>query len=241
MSFQQGYDELGVLRTFIDFINRQVGVYCDCLAGFEGNKVRIERQVPRVQRPSSRRIEGRQPVIVWTSLEDPESPDIIHNRVTRSDEFIASNSEAGFNEQQICWSIIVFIFAYWDENVRPEIARIRGTQPNDIKIDALGDLRILRKSIVHNEGFISAQDHRKLRKMSHLASPNARLVLDHDQMHNLFVLLKQAIAELILHHTGHLDGAPQAAELTDIAIQNVRPHRLQNPYGFWTVSWRPGR
>ena len=36
--------ELDVLREFIDFVNRQVGVYCDCLSGFQGNKVRIERQ-----------------------------------------------------------------------------------------------------------------------------------------------------------------------------------------------------
>jgi hypothetical protein len=55
---------LEVLRGFIDFVNREVGVYCDRLAGFEGNKVRIERQIPRVQSPVSRRIEKGQPVIV---------------------------------------------------------------------------------------------------------------------------------------------------------------------------------
>ena len=40
--------ELEVLRGFIDFVNRQIGVYCDCLSSFQGNKVRIERQVARV-------------------------------------------------------------------------------------------------------------------------------------------------------------------------------------------------
>src|ERR1700676_4688774 len=99
MGIEEGYKELGVLRDLIDFINQQVGVYCDCLSGFAGNKIRIERQIPRVQRPTSRHIEKGQPVIVWTSLEDPRSPDIIHNRITRSEEFISENSEAGFNEQ----------------------------------------------------------------------------------------------------------------------------------------------
>lgn len=34
--------QLTVLRE-MGFVNRQVGVYCDCLFGFQGNKVRIER------------------------------------------------------------------------------------------------------------------------------------------------------------------------------------------------------
>jgi hypothetical protein len=145
------------------------------------------------------------------------------------------------NEQQICWSIIVFLFAHWDEKIRPEVARIRGIKPNDVRIDELGDLRILRKSIVHNEGVISAEDYRKIRKMSGLFSPNAKINLDHDEMHKLFIFIKQAIAELILHHTGHLPGAPKASELTDIAIQNVGGSRARNPYGFWTITWHPKR
>jgi len=241
MGTKEGYAELGILRDFIDFINQQVGVYCDCLSGFEGNKIRIERQIPRVQRPTSRRIEDGQPVIVWTSLEDPSSPDVIHNRITRSDEFIRLNSEAGFNEQQTCWSIIVFLFAYWDEKIRPQIADARSVPTNDVKIDALGDLRILRNSIIHNGGIISSTDHAKMKQMSSLFSPNASINLDHDEMHRIFVFVKQAVAELILHHTGDLPGAPKASELTDIAIQNVGSRRPRNPYGFWTVSLQPGK
>jgi hypothetical protein len=60
---------------------------------------------------------------MWASLEDPASPDVIHHRITRADDFIAENAEAGFNEQQVCWSVIVFVFAYWDEEIRPQIAK----------------------------------------------------------------------------------------------------------------------
>jgi len=91
--------ELTLLRSFIDFVNRQVGVYCDCLAGFQGNKVRVERQMPRLQRPTSRRIEDGQPVIMYVSVEDPSRPDVLHHRMIRADEFINVNSEAAFNEQ----------------------------------------------------------------------------------------------------------------------------------------------
>jgi hypothetical protein len=35
-------DYLQTLREFIDFVNHQVGVYMGALAGFAGNKTRIE-------------------------------------------------------------------------------------------------------------------------------------------------------------------------------------------------------
>jgi hypothetical protein len=176
--FEKATAELPILRNFMDFVNHQVGVYCDSLSSLNGNKVRIERQIPRVQRPAGRRIEQGHPVIVWVSVEDPTSPDVIHHRTIRADEYVAANSEAGFNEQQVCWSIIVFVFAYWDEEIRPQIARVRGVKPNDVMIDELGDLRILRKSIVHDGGNLSAAEHAKLNVMSGLCRPRAAAFRD---------------------------------------------------------------
>lgn len=174
--------ELPILRDFIDFVNNQVGVYMDCLAGFQGNTVRIHRQVARVQRPIGRYIKDGQPVIVGASVEDPTSPDVIHHRIIRADHFLAANAEAGFNEQQVCWSIIVFLFAYWNEEVRPQIAAVRGVKPNDVKVDALGDLRHIRKSIIHNKGVLSSTDHTKLKKIASLFKPDEKITLTHDQM-----------------------------------------------------------
>jgi hypothetical protein len=98
MDVAEAVAELDVLRGFIDFVNLQVGVYCDCLSSFHGNKVRVERQVARVNRPTSRRIENGQIVVMRASLEDPTRPDVIHHRIIRAGDFIAANAEAGFNE-----------------------------------------------------------------------------------------------------------------------------------------------
>jgi len=213
--------EQEILRGFIEFVNRQVGVYCDCLGGFEGNRVRTERQVAIVNHPTHRRWENGTPVIVWNSVEDPTRPDIIHNRTVRADEYISLNSEAGFNEQQICWSIIVFMFTYWDEVVRPEIARVRGVQPNDIRIEAFGDLRIMRKAIVHNKGVVTQVKHMELKVLAKLCEPGVKIAPTHEQMHSLFVAIKKAIAGLLLEYSGHLPGAPSADEIVDVAIQRV--------------------
>jgi hypothetical protein len=47
-TFAKATAELPILRNFMDLINRQVGVYCDALSSFNGNKVRVERQIPRL-------------------------------------------------------------------------------------------------------------------------------------------------------------------------------------------------
>lgn len=218
ITFDQAVAELPILRGFIDFVNRQVGIYMDCLGGFEGNSVRIKRQVARVLRPQSRRVEDGIPVTVWTSFANPSEPDIIHNEIQRADEYIRNNSEAGFNEQQVCWSIIVFMFAFWNENVRPQIARIRNVQPNDIKVDALGDLRIFRNAIIHDEGVITVAEHAKLKVMDALCPPNSKITLSHDQMHALFIHIKQGIAAILMDYAGRFPGAPDLSKIRGVAI-----------------------
>jgi len=220
MDVEKAKAELPILREFIDFVNRQVGVYCDCLCGFEGNRVRIGRQIPIAQRRVGRRYENGEDVVVWAPVEDPSRADVIINRIVRADEYVSVNAVGGFNERQMCWSIIVFMFAYWDEDIRPRIASVRGIDPNDIMVDALGDIRILRNAIVHNKGILTASDHKKLRKLSALCEPDQPISLSHDSMHKLFMAAKNAIGGMILHYTGHLPGAPKPEDIVDIAIQN---------------------
>jgi hypothetical protein len=223
LDFDKAVAELPILREFVDFVNNQVGVYMDCLAGFQGNTVRIERQVARVQTLIGRQIRDGQPVMMYASVEDPSSPEVIHHRIIRAQDFLGVNAEAGFNEQQVCWSIIVFLFAYWDEQVRPQIAVVRGVKVQDVKVDALGDLRHIRHAIVHSKGVLAAAEHAKLKKMAALFKPDAKIALTHDQMHTFFVTVKQAIGEIILTYTGGLPGAPDPSQIVGIAIANAGP------------------
>jgi len=156
--------------------------------------------------------------MVWTSFENPSEPDIIHNEIQRAGDYIRNNSRGGFNEQQVCWSIIVFIFAAWDEEVRPQIARVRNVQPNDIKLDAFGDLRIFRKAIVHNGGVISAAEHAKLKLMHDLCPPDSKISLSPNQMHALFIHMKRAIAAILMDYAGKFPGAPDLAGIRGVAI-----------------------
>src|SRR6266545_6398487 len=55
-----------IIREYIDFVNQQVGVYMDAIAGFAGHHARVERQVCRVMRKGKLKENDEQPM-VWAS------------------------------------------------------------------------------------------------------------------------------------------------------------------------------
>ena len=115
----------------------------------------------------------------------------------------------------------MFNFAYWDEEIRPQIAKIRGVKPDEVKIDVFGDLRVLRISIVHNGGVLGVADHAKLKVLNGICQADAKISLTHDQMYAIFVAIKSAIGSLILEYTATLPGAPKPEDIVDIAVQNT--------------------
>ena len=137
-------DYVLTIREFIDFVNDQVGMYTAACASFSKNKRIIERQVARVSRATGiRQSEDGPPVIMRTSIEDPSKPDVIHNRIVRAVDYIAENSEGGSHEQQNARAIVVFLFAFWEDEIRPRLARAENIEVNDVSSDVLGDIRVL--------------------------------------------------------------------------------------------------
>jgi hypothetical protein len=195
----------------------------DAIAGFAGNTARMELQTARVRRRFAQRLQSDgSSIVVSSSLEDPTRPDVIINRILRAKDYIADNSEGGFNEQQHARAIIVFIFAYWNEEIRPRLAQAkRLSSPNEIRIDALGDLRLLRGAIIHNKGILSKTSYEKMKVMQDMFAPNAEISISHDTMHQLFVRTKQGIGQLIVEHVGSRPGAPNFHEIKDVAIQRI--------------------
>jgi hypothetical protein len=138
----EAFDEV---VKYIDFVNQQVGAYMDTLAGFAAHYARVGRQLHRVNRPVKSELDdaGRQ-VVVWASYEDPTKPDVIHNRIIRAQDYLAVNSPGGSNEQQHARAIVVFLFTYWEDEIRPRLAKAKGVAVNEIRCDAMSDLRVLR-------------------------------------------------------------------------------------------------
>jgi hypothetical protein len=213
------FDE--VVREHIDFVNEQVGAYMSALAGFAGHHARVSRQVHRANRPVATKPPNEEglPTIVWASYEDPTKPDIIHNQIIRCDEYLEANRPGGQNEQQHSRSILIFLFTYWEDEIRPRLARAKGVELNKIQSDIMGDLRTLRNVILHSKSVIRPDKHASLKLLGHMFEVNKDLAFSYEGMHQIFVLIKQDCARLLSGWLGVEDGPVKPEELRDVAIQ----------------------
>lgn len=211
-----------VVRGYIDFVNVQVGAYMDALAGFAGHYTRVERQVHRISRPSRQSTgDSSEPVVVWASYEDPTKPDVIHNRIIRADDYLAINARGGSNEQQHARAIIVFLYTVWESDLRPRLAVASGVQLNEVKSDIMGDLKELRHAIIHARNVLSVEKHRKLKKLGSMFQPDKLVAIPYDDMHTIFVLVKQDCARLLFEWLKIDNATELAADLKSVAIQRV--------------------
>ena len=209
-----------VIRDFIEIVNQQVGAYMDALAGFAGHHARVELQAHRANRPTAARVDSTgTPVIVWASYEDPSKPDIVHNRIIRASDYLAANAPGGTNEQQHAGAIIVFLFTYWEDEIRPRLVTASGVTPNEIRADVMGDLRILRNVILHSKSIMRSDKHASLKTLGAFFAIDEPLLLSYETMHRIFVLVKQDCARLLFGWLGITDSPIQPEEILDLAIQ----------------------
>ena len=213
-----------VIREYIDFVNQQVGVYMDALAGFAGHQTRVERQVHRINRPRSSHIDNTgQRVVVWASYEDPTQPDvIIHNRIIRASDYIAANSDGGSNAQQHSQAVLVFLFTYWEDEIRPRLAASKHVDLREIRSDIMGDLRILRNAILHVKGIIRPDRHNQLKILRDMFIVDQAIHISYESMHRIFVLIKQDCARMLFEWLGVKDAPVGPEDIVDLAIQKRR-------------------
>jgi hypothetical protein len=212
-------------RDFIDFVNKQVGAYTDACSGFGRNRSLISKQVHIDSRPTRTRMGSDGiPVVMSTSVEDPTQPDVIIHRIVLVKEYLAANAEGGSNEQQHARAALIFLFAYWDEEIRPKMASVLGIPTREIVSDVFGDIRLLRNAILHNSGILTAADYQRLKTTGEIFAPDWAVSLPNETMHRIFFLIKKDMARRILKDTGASQSAPfDIDEINEVAIQNVRP------------------
>jgi hypothetical protein len=216
---KKGFD--GAIQDFINFVDRQRGMFIDSLAGFSGNRREIERQIYREQRRVSAApgADGI-PRIMYISVEDPSKPDILIQRIIRVAEYLELNAEAGGNEQQQAQTIMVFIYTFWELETRPKLARIAGCSPDEIKVDIMGDLRRLRHAILHHKGIVSADVFKKLLRLQEIIEPDKPVHFSVDSMKKIFINIHQGLAQLLFEHQGITDAKEKAEDIVGLAIQN---------------------
>ena len=83
---------------------------------------------------------------------DPNLPGAVALYSCSQKEYKEMNSENGSNWQFIGKMCVITIYQYWEDYFRPEIAKQLGVEKDDIVSDIMGDLRLIRHSIIHRGG-----------------------------------------------------------------------------------------
>jgi hypothetical protein len=209
-----------IARGFIDFVNVQAGVYVDACSGFAKNKSVVERQVHRNLKPDgTKRGTKDAPRVMMTAVEDPTQPDVLMHRILLVSEYIAANSVGGSNEQHHARAAIIFLYAYWDEEVRPGLARALGIATKEITSDIFGDLRLIRHAILHNKGVLAKAAWQKLEVLGEHFAPDDLVSLPNETMHRIFALIKKDMAQRIINDSGLQD--EDTSDIIEVAIQRT--------------------
>lgn len=218
-----------IIREYIDFVNEQVGTYMDALAGFAGHYSNVQRQVHRVSRPVEKHKENGETIVVCTSYEDPTKPDIILNRIIRANTYLEANSPGGSNEQRHARAIVVFLFTFWEDEIRPRLAEAKGRPINEIRSDIMGDMRILRHAILHAKGVVRVDEHKRLRVLGSMFQPDTPIHISYEDMHRLFVLIKQDCGRLMFEWLGIKETPISPDQMVDVAIQRGGRGNVKKP------------
>jgi hypothetical protein len=218
---EEGFD--AVIQDYIDFINRQHGMYIDALAGFGENHREIEHQVAIISKPIGWRLDdvGR-PVMMRASVEDPTRPDVIHQRIIRAADYLAANATGGSNEQQHAQAVLVFLYTYWELETRPRLAAAKGCEVSEIKANIMGELRILRNVVLHSKGIVRADTLKGMKKLGAWFTVDQPIHISFENMKQIFIWINQGCALLLFEWLGVKDAQTQAEQIVSLAIQNVR-------------------
>jgi hypothetical protein len=107
-------------------------------------------------------------------------------------DIVERNLLNGRHMQFLARMCIVSLYQYWEDDFRPRLAKVIGQKP---KHEVFGELRHLRRSIIHRGG----------RALPELATftllprfePDSELLLDQAAMDHIFNAVKEAASELL--------------------------------------------
>ena len=84
---------------------------------------------------------------------DPNLPDSIELYRCTQGEYKERNSERGVNSRFVGNMCVIAIYQYWEDYFREKIASSLGRKSkNELKSDIMGELKILRRSLIHHRG-----------------------------------------------------------------------------------------
>ena len=187
------------LKEFEHIADNIYGVYLDGTAGLE----LFRKWLEETQSKALESLRKSHPELKIEFLNDKDfiysegDPNLRNvtalHRCTQA-EIKERNSKTGSNYRFLGNMAIVALYQYWEDKYRELIAKEIGLNKQDLKIDVTGDLRILRRSIIHHNG-LALSDIGKC-KILNWYNPDDEIFIDAEKFKKIVSHIKRAIFEL---------------------------------------------
>ena len=139
---------------------------------------------------------------IFFGKDDPNSHDAKYQYVQSVAHVINASKQDGTNALILSRSILVLVYALWEDKYRAAIAKDCGlSEKNDLQSDVFQDLNKYRQAIVHANGTLDREPTvLGLFKRGDVVAPTS------DQMHELFVSLTDELNRIGEAHYGQSPG-----------------------------------
>ncbi len=168
------------------------GMYLDSTYGYElllkdFDAARSEtiRRLPELQADL---LDARQ--IIY-GVGNPNAPDAYPLHVCTQKEYRERNERNGQNEHVIGRLCVILLYQYWEDHYRARIASEMNLTKDSLRLPVMGDLRLLRQSIIHHQG-IALKDMERCETIPWFRE-GAAIALNRKQIETIIFLVKTAL------------------------------------------------
>ena len=143
---------MGAISEFFEEVNSLFGFFFDTQLAFHTTRERLEKLQMDIGGTDN------SPFMVRSGPpEGPPEQELERSlHATTLGALKQRLGETGLDLTLAAHSVVVFVFHVWDERYRGLVASEKGLNKASVQVDILGDLRLIRNSLIHNKGIAAA-------------------------------------------------------------------------------------
>jgi len=191
--------KMEALQEFDQIVDSLYGVYLDSTTGL----YRLRKWLEETQSKAINILKKSHPELNIDFLDDkefiytegpPNIPGVFSLHRCTQAEIRSRNSKSGQNYRFLGNMAVVALYQYWEDKHRAAISKELGIAKKDLVLDIMGDIRILRRSIIHHSGF-AIKDVEKC-KILKWYKPGDEVFVDGEKFKIIVFHIKQALLKL---------------------------------------------
>ena len=210
-----------LVDEFWEKVDSIYGVYLDGVEGFQEihdkTKSTFEKTARQVEEQAGFKMNPEQIIQAFARLAKPEEkgkPKALHQ--VNFQARMKRNKPDGNNMIYIGQVCVVSIYQFWNDHYRNKIAKFLGYETNQLQVNLFGDLKNIRDSIIHNNGFA----------INRIKNNNVITVFSPKQLITINKKLFEQIVDLIKQWTLTFKGDPKRFIIKEIFSLDQAAYRL---------------